>query len=265
MRRNLLTALQVLIPFFAVLFSENELVVKHFALPTHTVLDDAAAETKTSPERQPHHESYGILAVLTVSAGVGLGVYAVPTTVALGLSSAIFAAIGLVLFESTTKVAAENGEGSKRGSASANGGISRRASMSGASRPQRLAALRDVAVAIAAVCGIASILTESSLTASTISWEPVYREYDREWRDVHNFRILQRFLWMLPVHSIVNVLVFILVRTSFLVAFNSCRALLLLLKSSEAYCIYRTRHCGFYPASASGSKIRDPAFMSHKP
>jgi hypothetical protein len=204
-------ATKVLIPFFAVLFSENELVVKHFALPTHTVLDDAAAETKTSPERQPHHESYGILAVLTVSASVGLGVYAVPTTVALGLSSAIFAAIGLVLFESTTKVAAESGEGSKRGSASANGGISRRASMSGASRPQRLAALRDVAVAIAAVCGIASILTESSLTASTISWEPVYREYDREWRDVHNFRILQRFLWMLPVHSIVNVLVFILI------------------------------------------------------
>jgi hypothetical protein len=101
---------------------------------------------------------------------------------------------------------------------SANGNIPRRASISGSLRAQRLAALRDVAVAIAVVCGIASILTESSLTASTISWEPVYREYDREWRDVHNLRILMRFLWMLPVQSIVNVLVFVLVRMSFLSA-----------------------------------------------
>ncbi|KAI4619285.1 uncharacterized protein J4E87_007535 [Alternaria ethzedia] len=203
-------ATKALIPFFTVLFSENQLVAKHLALPTWTILDGPAAETKTSPERQPHTESYGILAVVVVSASAVLGVYAVPTTVALGVSSAIFAATGLVLFESIIQAATEEGEGGKRGLGSANGNTLRRASVSGASRPQRLAALRDVAVAIAVVCGIASILTESSLTASTISWEPVYREYDREWRDVHNFRILQRFLWMLPVHTTVNVLVFVL-------------------------------------------------------
>jgi hypothetical protein len=214
-RYNLLTAIQALIPLFTVLFAENQLVAKHLALPTYTLLDGPAAETKSSPERQPHTESYAILAILIVSATAVLGVYAVPTTVALGLSSAIFAATGLVLFESTIKVAIEDGEGGKRGLGSTNGSSLRRASTSGASRPQRLAALRDVAVAIAVVCGIASILTESSLTASTISWEPVYRDYDREWRDVHNLRILQRFLWMLPVHSTVNVLIFVLVRTCF--------------------------------------------------
>lgn len=192
------------------------MVARHLALPTFTILDGPAAETKAPPERQPHTESYGILAVLVVSASAVLGIYTVPTTVALGLSSAIFAATGLVLFESTIRAATEESESSRRGLLSANGSTPRHASMSGASRTQRLAALRDVAVAIAVVCGVASILTESSLTASTISWEPVYREYNREWRDVHNFRILQRFLWMLPVQSTVNVLIFVLVRMSFL-------------------------------------------------
>ncbi|CAI9636886.1 glycosyltransferase family 90 protein [Alternaria burnsii] len=204
-------ATKALVPLFTVLFSENELLAKHLVLPTFTILDGPAADTKTSPDRQLYNESHGILAVLTLSASVVLGVYTVPTTVALGLSSAIFAATGLVLFESTIRAATEESDGSRRGPMSANGNIPRRASISGSLRAQRLAALRDVAVAIAVVCGIASILTESSLTASTISWEPVYREYDREWRDVHNLRILMRFLWMLPVQSIVNVLVFVLI------------------------------------------------------
>ncbi|KAI4920204.1 hypothetical protein J4E90_002345 [Alternaria incomplexa] len=114
-----------LIPFFTVLFSENQLVAKHLALPTWTVLDGPAAETKTPPERQPHTESYGILAVLVVSASAVLGVYAVPTTVALGVSSAIFAATGLVLFETTIQAATEEGEGGKRGLGSANGNLTK--------------------------------------------------------------------------------------------------------------------------------------------
>ncbi|KAI4937387.1 uncharacterized protein J4E92_002117 [Alternaria infectoria] len=118
-------ATKALIPLFTVLFSENQLVAKHLALPTWTVLDGPAAETKTSPERQPHTESYGILAVLVVSASAVLGVYAVPTTVALGLSSAIFAATGLVLFESTIQAATEEGEGGKRGLGSVNGNMTK--------------------------------------------------------------------------------------------------------------------------------------------
>jgi hypothetical protein len=187
--------------------------VKHLALPTYTILEGSATETRTPSEQQPHTESYWILAALTVSASITLAIYTASTTFALGLSSVIFAATGLVLFESTIRTATEEGEGSKRGLASANGTISRRASMSGAQKEQRLATLRDVALAITVMCGIASILMESSLTASTISWEPVYREYNREWRDVHNYRILLQFLWMIPVNTMLNVLTFIMVRT----------------------------------------------------
>ena len=135
------------------------------------------------------------------------------STFVIGLSSAIFAAAGLVILESTIRATGEDGDGSRRGLVSANGSIARRTSVSGTQRTQRLAALRDVAMATAAVCGTACLLMEPSLTASSISWEPVYSQYDREWRDVHNFRILQRFLWMLPVNAIVNLLTFIMVRT----------------------------------------------------
>jgi len=137
----------------------------------------------------------------------------VSSTFVIGLSSAIFAAAGLVILESTIRATGEDGDGSRRGLVSANGSIARRTSVSGTQRTQRLAALRDVAMATAAVCGTACLLMEPSLTASSISWEPVYSQYDREWRDVHNFRILQRFLWMLPVNAIVNLLTFIMVRT----------------------------------------------------
>jgi hypothetical protein len=183
---HVLTMLQALLPLLTAVISENELLSKHFALPT-TNLDGSAAETKTSGA-QP--QSYGMLAVLTASASAGLAIYAVSTTLALGLSSAIFTATGLVIFESAIQAATSGAQ------------------------PQRFAALRDVAAAIAVICGVAALLMEPSLTASSISWEPVYREYSREWRDVHNFRTLQRFLWMIPVHAVLNILTFLMVRTT---------------------------------------------------
>ncbi|KAF1832202.1 hypothetical protein BDW02DRAFT_530341 [Decorospora gaudefroyi] len=203
-------ATKALLPLLTVLISENELLAKHLALPTYTILDGPAAETKTHSERKPLSESYWILAFLTVAASAALAIYTLSTTFALGVSSVIFAATGLALFESTMRAATVDGEDGKRALVSANGSISRRLSLSGAQRAQRLATLRDVAVTVAAVCGLASLLMEPTLTASSISWEPVYREYDREWRDVHNYRILQRFLWMIPVNTIVHILTFIL-------------------------------------------------------
>jgi hypothetical protein len=152
---------------------------------------------------------------VTVSASAVLAIYTASTTFALGLSSVLFTATGLVLFESVLRAATEDGEGSRRGLVSANGTVSRRASISNPQRVQRLATLRDVAIAIIVVCGIASILMESSLVATSVSWEPVYSEYAGHWRDVHNFRVLQRFLWTIPVHGLVNLLVFIMVRTTF--------------------------------------------------
>ncbi|KAF1938575.1 hypothetical protein EJ02DRAFT_410175 [Clathrospora elynae] len=203
-------ATKALLPFFTGIISESQLFSKHLALPTYTILDGPAAETKSASEAHSHAEPYWIVAVLTVAASAALSVYTASTTFALGLSSVIFAAAGLVLFESTIRGATEDNEGGKRGLVSANGSISRRASISGARREHQLAALRDVAAAMTVVCAIASSLMESSPTASSITWEPVYREYDQNWRDVHNYRILQRFLWMIPVNTVVNILTFIM-------------------------------------------------------
>jgi hypothetical protein len=179
---RVLTVSQALLPLITALISHSELA-QH--LP---ILETPAQETKTSGAKTSGPESYWLLAVLTVSASVTLAIYTIPTTFALGLSSVIFTAAGLVTFESTIRAS------------------------TGGAQPQRFAALRDVAVAITVVCGVASLLIESSLTASTISWEPVYREYNQEWRDVHSFRTLQRFLWMIPVQAVLNVLTFFMVR-----------------------------------------------------
>lgn len=152
----------------------------------------------------------GTLLVLTVCASGALGIYTTPTTFVLGLSSAIFAAVGLVMFKSIIMAATpDEGEDTKRKLTS--GTVDLRASIAGVHKAQRLAALRDVAVAIAVVCGVASVLMESSVSASNISWDPIYQEYNKEWRDVNNFRILQHFLWMLPVNAVVNLLTFIMV------------------------------------------------------
>lgn len=161
-------------------------------------------------EGSGHIDRFGTLIVLTVCASGALGVYTLPATFMLGLSSAVFAAVGLITFKSVVMAAAaDEGEDTKRRPMP--GAAELRASIVGIAKAQRLAALRDVAMAIAVVCGVGSVLMESSLTASSITWEPMYRDYNREWRDVHNFRILQRFLWMLPVNAAGNLFTFILV------------------------------------------------------
>lgn len=119
----------------------------------------------------------------------------------------------MVLFETALKSAEDDSETRTRGFDSANGSFSRRGSISGAGRAQSLGALRDVAATITLVCGIASCFMEPSIIATSVSWEPVYRAYDLDWADVHNYQILQQVLWMVPVHVIVNVLSFVLVST----------------------------------------------------
>ena len=151
------------------------------------------------------------MGALTVSASAVIAVYTAPTTFALGMSSVIFAATGLVLFESTVTIAADDTEGSRRGLTSSNGTPPRRNSVGASQRKQQTAALRDIAAAMIAVCGIAWFAFEPSITSTTISWEPVYRAYHMDWRDVHNYRILLRVLWTIPVHFILNILTFVLV------------------------------------------------------
>ncbi|KAK1916114.1 hypothetical protein P3342_003929 [Pyrenophora teres f. teres] len=114
-------ATKAFLPFFAVLFSESDLLAKHLALPTYAVPDSPAGESKTTSERRNYTDSYGTLAVLTVTASAALGIYTLSSTFVIGLSSAIFAAAGLVILESTIRATGEDGEGNRRGLVSANG------------------------------------------------------------------------------------------------------------------------------------------------
>ena len=203
--------LQALLPLFTTFLSENQLLSKHIALPTFTILNGPAAETKPSSEPASHNSSYKLLAAATASAGAALAIYTTSPTVALGISSVIFAATGLVLFESTVTATTADDEGSTRGLVSADGTLSGRLSMSGARRIHQLAALRDVAAAIGVICGIASYFMELSVTSTSITWEPVYRKYARDWRDVHNYRILLQVLWTIPATVVMNILIFVIV------------------------------------------------------
>ncbi|KAH9873108.1 hypothetical protein J1614_005505, partial [Plenodomus biglobosus] len=199
---------KALLPLFVTLVSQNERLSTFVALPTHTALASPAAETKPTPEQSPNSRSYSLLAVLTVSASAVLALYTASTTLLLGLSSVFFAAIGLVLLESA---AVGETEGSRHDSTFAQGASVRRVAMSVTQTAQQLAVLRDVALIVAVACGIATYLMEPAVSSTSITWEPVYKLYNMDWRDVHNYRILQRVLWTLPVHVMMNVLAFILI------------------------------------------------------
>jgi hypothetical protein len=146
-----------------------------------------------------------------------LTVYSVPTTSALGVSSAIFAATGLVLFERVARNVESDETHDVHDYIPANGTPSR----DRPTRGQQLAALRDVAATMAILCGMASILVEPSMN-NAISWQPVYRQYDRDWKTVNDFRILQRILWMVPVSVLSNTLMYIVVSSLSLYLLVTC-------------------------------------------
>jgi hypothetical protein len=200
-----LTICQSLIPLLVVLVSSNELLPKLTALPIYGAHDDAAKEPYNSSDTQSHAGSFRILAVATLSAGAVLAVYSVPATSALGVSSAIFTATGLVLFGKATKNIEDDDTNDTHDYMPANGAPSGSGPSNGTPKGQQLATLRDVAATMAIVCGLASILVEPSAN-NTISWQPVYRHYNRDWRTVHDFRILRRTLFMVPTNVLFNVL-----------------------------------------------------------
>ena len=191
---------QSLLPLLVVLVTRNELLPKLIELPIHGAHDDAAKDPHSTSDPPSQASAYRVLAVATVSAGAVLAIYSVPSTTALGISSAIFAATGLVLLEAAIKSVEDDSMTGAYAPVSANGVRPRRSSMSGPSREQQLVALRDFAAALTTVCGLASILVEPSMSNAT-SWEPT----------LHTFRLLQRILWMVPVSVLVNILMFIIV------------------------------------------------------
>jgi len=138
-----------------------------------------------------------------VSAGAVLAIYSVPSTVALGLSSAIFAGTGLVLLEKAIKNAEDDSTTEAYVPVSANGVRPRRNSLARSSKEQQLNALRDFAAALSTACGLASMLVEPSVS-SAVSWKPT----------LQSFQILQRILWMVPVRVLANALIFYIVSQS---------------------------------------------------
>lgn len=200
---------QWLLPLFAVFISENELLSRHLTLPTHARSD--STDSNSSSEKPSSKRPSDLLVTLTIAAGAATSIYVTSTTSALGLSSAIFAASGLVLFEIAVRGTKDDSEGGARGLMSADGTFSRRGSVSSSRKAQELAALRDVAAAMTVICGIAVYMMEPSVAPGAATWEPLYREFDRDWKTVHDFRTVRQVFFMIIVNVALNLLMFLIV------------------------------------------------------
>ncbi|KAF3006732.1 capsule-associated protein CAP1 [Curvularia kusanoi] len=199
-----------LLPLFAVLVSENELLSRHLTLPTHARSDstDSIGPSEKSPSKRPAD----LLVTLTIAASAALAVYVTSTTSALGISSAIFAASGLVLFEIAVRGIKDDSDSGPRGLMSADGSFSRRASVSSNRKAQELAALRDVAAAISVICGIAVYMIEPSVAPGAATWEPMYREFDRDWKTVHDYRTVRQVFFMIVINVALNLFTYLILQ-----------------------------------------------------
>jgi len=198
-----------LLPLFAVLISENELLSRHLALPTHARSD--SSDSNSSSEKPSSKRPSDLLVTLTIAASAATSIYITSTTSALGISSAIFAASGLVLFEIAVRGTKDDSEGGARGLMSADGAFSRRGSVSSSRKAQELAALRDVAAAMTVICGIAVYMMEPSVAPGAATWEPLYREFNRDWKTVHDFRTVRQVFFTTIVNVASNLLMFLIV------------------------------------------------------
>ena len=170
-----------------------------------------ALPSLTGPsDSPPSTRSLRLLLALTAAAAAALAVYVTSTTAALGISSAFFAAWGLVGFEAATRETKDDGGGA-RGFMAADGSVTRRNSLGASHRLQQLAALRDVAAALVVVCGIAAFLIEPSVAPGATTWEPMYREFDRDWKTVHDYRTMRQVVFMVLVNIVLNGLVYFVV------------------------------------------------------
>jgi hypothetical protein len=207
---QMLIIYQSLLPLLVVLFSSNDLLPKLAALPIHDTHDDAAKEPYTAADPQSLVGSRRILAAVTISSSAVLAVYSVPTTSALGASSAVFAAIGLVFFERAVRGMEDEEMNGTHGSIPATAVQTGRSADSGPPQEQQLAAFRDVATVLVTICGLTSILMEPSIT-SAISRGPATKKYDHGWTKAYDLVIMHRIFWMLPVNILTNALMYIVV------------------------------------------------------
>ncbi|KAF2183223.1 glycosyltransferase family 90 protein [Zopfia rhizophila CBS 207.26] len=199
---------KALLPLLVVVIPENELWFKYGALPTYILFDDTPSDGSNNSEKRSPQRSFRLLTIVTISAATVLATsFSIPSTSVLGLSSVIFTAAGLVLFEGALKAPKVDSHTGRRGFVSANGTFSRRDSVEGAQKEQHIASLRDVAAVITVVCGLATYLMEP-ITPDSITWEPRFRELQGDWKMMHYRRTVQRCILMIFVNVLVNTLLF---------------------------------------------------------
>jgi hypothetical protein len=185
------------------------LLPKLTALPTHDIHDDAAKEPYDILDSQSHKSSARFLMVITGSATAILVAYAVPATIVLGLSSAIFAAAGLVLLEKAIRGMADDDTSAIHEAVSnADVQTGRKPSIR-PSQGLQLAVLRDAAATLTIICTLASLLIEPSVYG--IYRQPASRKHQQHWTRGHDSIVLQQIIWMVPVNIINNALMYFIV------------------------------------------------------
>jgi hypothetical protein len=185
------------------------LLPKLNALLTHDTHDDAAKELYDGLDPQSHKSSARFLMVITGSATAALVTYAVPATVVLGLSGAIFAAAGLVLLENAIRGVTDDDTSAMHEAVSNHDVQTGRYASSRPSQGLQLAVLRDLAATLAIICTLASILMEPSVYG--IYRAPPSRKHQQHWTKGHDSMILQQIIWMVPVNVLTNALMYLIV------------------------------------------------------
>ncbi|KAJ4360964.1 uncharacterized protein N0V89_001533 [Didymosphaeria variabile] len=200
-----------LLPLLAVFLSGRGGLFKHLALPTHASSTNPAKESAAATEQQTQSPSVRILAVITLSASLALVTgFTASSTFALGISSVIFAAVGFVLFESALKSSSDDETFLESSQVPINRNLMRPGSGNGLIRREQFVVLRDVAVVMALVCGLAAYLMEPPITSSTISWEPVYRFGGDSVKTVRHYQTVQLVLVLILVNTLLNALIFLI-------------------------------------------------------
>ena len=205
---------QGLLPLLVVLLSDCDLLARHLSLPTHTRPAHGDKEGAAAGEQHSQAPSFRVLGALTLSAGFALATpFAAAPVVALGISSGMFAAVGLVLFEHAVRSSASD-ENSHKISQTAGNGASRERMDDAPTRAQQLVVLRDVALVMALVCGLAAYLMEPRITSDMVSWEPIYRFGETSMKAVRHYRTVQLVGVFVVVNVFINGLTFFMVSHS---------------------------------------------------
>jgi len=217
LKQSTLTSVQSPLPLLVVLLSKTELLSNLAGLPYHNPRDDAAKTEHGPPNMQSSASRYSILAIATLSAGAALAIYSVPSTIALGLSSAIFTATGLVLLEAVIWSVEDDSTTGTYSAIDPDGVRARRNSSTEPSKEQRLVILRDFAAALTVSCCLASILVEPNLIKA--SWQPSLKA----------FGSLQRICWIVPVQLCANAFFYFIVSCVVFVRWSTSTAHLLMI------------------------------------